>query len=117
MKKTREEHAARFDEIAPEYDDDESEEYRACVSLVVDYAAPRPDDAVLDLGCGTGAIGLALADDAGRVIGRDISQGIMAEARRKADERGLENVAFEEGSFREPNVDGPVDVVASNFAF
>ena len=53
MKRTHEEHAARFDEIADEYDDDESEEYRACVSLVVEHADPRPDDTVLDLGCGT----------------------------------------------------------------
>lgn len=67
MKRTPEEHAARFDEIATEYDD-RGEEYRACVSLVVDYADPRPDDVVLDLGCGTGAIGLALSAGAGKVV-------------------------------------------------
>jgi SAM-dependent methyltransferase len=116
MKKTLEEHAARFDEIAPAYDEDKREEYRACVSLVVEYAAPDADDVVLDLGCGTGAIGLALADDAEAVVGRDISEGMMAQARRKADERGLENVSFGEGTFREPNYDGDVDVVVSNFA-
>ncbi|WP_336135689.1 class I SAM-dependent methyltransferase [Natronomonas amylolytica] len=116
MKKTLEEHAARFDEIAPEYDEEDREEYRACVSLVVDYAAPDADDEVLDLGCGTGAIGLALADDADAVVGRDISEGMMAQARRKADDRGLENVSIGKGTFREPNYDGDVDVVVSNFA-
>lgn len=116
MKKTLEEHAARFDEVAPEYDDDKNEEYRACVSLVVEYADPTADTTVLDLGCGTGAIGLALAGRAGRVLGRDISAGMMDEARHKADERGLENVTFEEGTFREPNVDEAVDIVVSNFA-
>ena len=65
---------------------------------------------------GTGAIGLALAPDAKRVLGRDISEGMMDEARRKADEAGIENVAFEEGRFREPNVSEPVDIVVSNFA-
>ena len=116
MKRTHEEHAARFDEKAADYDDSKSEEYRACVSLVVEHADPRPDDTVLDLGCGTGAVGLRLAGDADRVVGRDISGGMMDEARRKARERGVENVAFGEGTFREPDVDCDPDVVVSNFA-
>jgi SAM-dependent methyltransferase len=117
MKKTREEHAARFDEYAPDYDDSQdSPEYRACVSLVVEHARPHADDTVLDLGCGTGAIGLALADDAGRVVGRDISEGMLERAREKAAERGIETVDFGEGSFREPNVGESVDIVVSNFA-
>ena len=116
MKRTREEHAARFDDVAAEYDDDKSEEYRACVSLVVEHADPGPDDTVLDLGCGTGAIGLRLAEDAASVVGRDVSEGMMDEARRKAGARGLETVAFGEGTFRKPDFGGDPDVVVSNFA-
>ncbi|WP_134671879.1 class I SAM-dependent methyltransferase [Halorussus marinus] len=117
MKKSIETHAARFDEIAGEYDDsqNDTEEYRACVSLVVEHADPRPDDVVADLGTGTGAIALALAGDAGEVVARDISDGMMERAREKADERGIENVDFAEGRFREPNVEA-ADVVVSNFA-
>jgi len=117
MKKTREEHAARFSEMAAEYDErQQSEEYLACADLVVEHAAPRRDDVVLDLGTGTGAIALALAPDAARVIGRDISAGMLDRARGKAEAAGLDDVEFGEGSFREPNVDGPVDVVVTNFA-
>lgn len=135
MKRTREEHAARFDEMAAGYDEErtESEEYRACASLVIEHSSGRAgivrkstggdrsrgltdEDVVLDLGCGTGAIGLALAPDVNWVLGRDISEGMLERAREKATDRGLTNVEFAHGSFLEPNYDGPVDVVVSNFA-
>lgn len=116
MKKTVEEHAARFDNLATDYDEEKSAEYNECVALVLEHANPDSDDTVLDLGCGTGAIALGLAEEAGRVVGRDISEGMMDEARRKAEERGLDNVEFGQGQFREPNYDDEVDIVTSNFA-
>ena len=118
MKKTVEEHAARFSEKAAEYDDSKSDEYHACAGLVIDYAAPEPDDVVLDLGAGTGAIALALAEDADRVLARDVSEGMMEEGRRKAEERGLDDVEFAYGEFRDPELepDQRADIVTSNFA-
>lgn len=118
MKRSPEEHARRFDEKAADYDDDrnQSQEYRACANLVVDAAAPEPDHVVLDLGAGTGAIGLTLADQANRVVLRDVSEGMLDRAQRKARDRGLENVEIGSGSFREPHYDGPADVIVSNFA-
>jgi SAM-dependent methyltransferase len=118
MKKSVDEHAERFDEKADEYDDDGNLEYEACVEHVVAHAraALDGDDVVLDLGTGTGAIALRLADAAGEVVGRDVSEGMLERAREKAGERGVDNVTFGEGRFREPAYDGPVDVVVSNFA-
>ncbi|XVH30869.1 class I SAM-dependent methyltransferase [Haloferacaceae archaeon DSL9] len=117
MKKSLEEHADRFSAIATDYDDSQdSDEYRACAGLVIDHAAPSADDVVLDLGAGTGAIAIALAPAAKRVVGRDISEGMLDEARRKAADRGLDNVEFGVGRFRDPNYDGPADIVTSNFA-
>ncbi|TKX77235.1 class I SAM-dependent methyltransferase [Halorubrum sp. SD626R] len=118
MKKTVEEHAARFSEMADAYDDSKSDEYHACASLVIEYADPSAADTVLDLGAGTGAIALALAPDAERVLARDISEGMMDEGRRKAEEAGLSNVEFAYGEFRDPEIDPDqrVDVVTSNFA-
>ncbi len=117
MKRSVEEHAERFSEKATEYDDSKSDEYRACADLVVSYADPDPDDVVADLGAGTGAITLAIAPDASRVVARDISEGMMEEGRRKASEARITNVEFAYGEFREPNLEGvDVDVITSNFA-
>jgi cyclopropane fatty-acyl-phospholipid synthase-like methyltransferase len=120
MKKTIDEHAARFDSHAADYDDDHGPEYRACADLVIEHATAGPEDVVLDLGTGTGEIALALAPHAKRVIGRDISEGMLEQARRKASAEGIENVEFGPGTFREPNVpagaDDPIDVAVSNFA-
>ncbi|WP_435332958.1 class I SAM-dependent methyltransferase [Haloarchaeobius sp. TZWWS8] len=120
MKRPIEEHAARFDEMAGRYDDEvnDTDEYRACVSLVLEHARDglTDEDTVLDLGCGTGAIGLSLAEYAGRVVCRDISEGMLETAEEKATEAGLDNVEFGTGSFREPNFDGDVSVVVTNFA-
>jgi cyclopropane fatty-acyl-phospholipid synthase-like methyltransferase len=117
MKKTVEEHASRFDEHASEYDENqnEREEYRACANLVIEHAAPHPKDTVLDLGTGTGAIGLALASSADHVVGRDISEGMMEQAKEKAEDQGIENIEFGTGTFREPHHDA-ADIVVSNFA-
>ncbi|WP_418284930.1 class I SAM-dependent methyltransferase [Halorubrum sp. DTA46] len=118
MKKSVEEHAARFSEKADEYDDSKSDEYHACANLVVAYADPTPDDVVADLGAGTGAIALALAPHANRVLARDISEGMMEKGREKAAAAGVDNVEFAYGEFRTPEIDPDqrVDVVTSNFA-
>jgi SAM-dependent methyltransferase len=116
MKKTLEEHAARFSDLAGSYDDTSSDEYLACCDLVVDHAAPEASDVVLDLGTGTGAIALALAPRAARVVGRDISEGMLEQARQKAREQGVENVDFGYGAFRDPQFEGDVDIVTTNFA-
>lgn len=123
MKKTIEEHAARFDEVAADYDDSGSQEYRACANLVVDHAAPRRSDVVLDLGAGTGAIALSLAPECARVVARDVSEGMLEKAHQKATEADIENVDLGEGRFRAPAVEGyrgpegsAFDVVVSNYA-
>jgi SAM-dependent methyltransferase len=118
MKKTPDEHADRFDNKAEEYDDSKSAEYRECRELVLEHAAPQSEDVVVDLGTGTGAIALPLAEDAAQVIGRDVSEGMLEQAKTKASERGIENVSFGVGTFREPELpaDIDVDIVTSNFA-
>lgn len=64
----------------------------------------RPGDTVVDLGCGTGVNLSVLADavgEHGQVVGIDLSQGMLDQARRRADRRHLPQVTLIQGDIRE----------------
>jgi SAM-dependent methyltransferase len=72
---------------------------------------PQPGARVLDIGAGTGALGLLAAELGCEVTELDLSPGMLAQAERKAEDRGLQDrVTFVVGSASEPP-DGPFDVV------
>lgn len=52
-------------------------------------AAPAPGRRSLDVCAGTGGVALALAEDGAEVTAVDLAGGMLAEARRKAERRGL----------------------------
>ncbi len=60
----------------------------------VEYASSDVDGTVLDLYCGTGTISLCLARRAKEVIGTEIVQSAVENARRNAADNGIENVRF-----------------------
>lgn len=84
--------ADRFSRIAHHYESKHGGEakliYNTCASLVIEHADPRPDDVVLNLGAETDLIVLTLAGNAGHVVGRDISDGMIEQVRSKAADRG-----------------------------
>ncbi|MDS0296590.1 methyltransferase domain-containing protein [Halogeometricum sp. S3BR5-2] len=97
-------------------DSEADEVYQRCLSYLLAHAPIEPDDIVLDIGTGTGIVAFELASKCDHVIGRDIYDEWLRYAREKAEQRGIENVSFGHGSFREPNVDEPVDVVVASYA-
>jgi len=84
------------------------------LDALVAAAELRGGEQALDLGCGTGHSTLALAARAGHVVGLDLTEAMLAEARRLAAERGTGNVRFERGDAEDPPYpDASFDVVSS----
>jgi len=59
---------------------------------IVEHARVTPRDRVLEIGCGTGRIGIKLAPRCGHWIGADVSQNMLGHARETL--RALPNVSF-----------------------
>jgi SAM-dependent methyltransferase len=60
----------------------------------LEFAGVEPGDRVLDVGCGTGTLSLALAEHGAKVVGLDASQSYLDGARRLRSHR---NVIYEHG--------------------
>ncbi len=81
-----------------------------CLELLRGIDRPR----VLDVGTGSGAIALALADEAGaRVVATDVSEDALSLARENAERTGLA-VELVHGDVRDGFPRGPLDLVVSN---
>lgn len=63
---------------------------------------------VLDFGCGVGRLVVPFAERVPEVVGVDVSEGMLAEARRNCTERGLQNVTL-------VTSDDDLSLVAGNF--
>jgi len=75
---------ATFDERAPEWDTPERiERARTGARLILEAMEPAPDARVLEVGAGTGLLGLALAPHVGSVVLADESPGMLDVAEAK----------------------------------
>jgi ubiquinone/menaquinone biosynthesis C-methylase UbiE len=92
--------------------------YDAATATWLDTMGLTPGMTVVDLGCGGGAVTLAVAErvgPAGRVIGVDDAGGPLELARRRVAETGLTNVAFEQADVTTWRPNGSVDAVVGRF--
>lgn len=76
---------------------------------VLREALPRPPARVLDVGAGTGALSLLAAELGHRVTALDLSEGMLAAAKRKAAERSVD-LEIVHGRAEDPPT-GPFDAV------
>lgn len=91
---------------------------RGFAERIVERLDVRAGARVLDVGCGNGALALAIAPvvDPGTVAGLDLSGAMLENARRRAERAGLANVTFEQGDAEvHPLPPATFDAVVSRF--
>ncbi len=81
--------------------------------LMIEKAAVSAAEAVLEIGCGTGAVILSLADRLKRGLGTDINPLAVKNAETNAKKLGVNNVTFRESDLFKA-VHGSFDVVIWN---
>ena len=103
------ERAAEFDQ-GPSHGIHNKEQHHAWLTLLRRVVGPGPVKA-LDVGCGTGFLALLLGELGHRAVGVDLSEAMLAHARRKAKGSGFA-VTFDVGDAEAPPPDGaPYDVI------
>lgn len=72
---------------------------------------------LLDAGCGAGHTALAFAPRVAEVVAVDLTEPMLAQARRLAAGRGLTNVTFQQGDIEDlPFPDASFDIVTSRYS-
>lgn len=105
---------ALWDKLASSYDanvmDTFGEAYRLTQEAILEEVNAR--SRVLEVGCGTGIISLAIAPQAGEVVGVDLSPAMVALAEEKAQNQGFHNLTFREAdAYQLPFEDESFEVV------
>ena len=90
-----------------------------CARILIEAADPKPGEAVLDVGCGTGIVAREVASRAGttaKVTAIDLSANMLAVAKAAADRDGL-TIEWREGNAEQlPFHDDAFDLVLCQFA-
>ncbi|MBV9605626.1 MAG: class I SAM-dependent methyltransferase [Solirubrobacterales bacterium] len=109
-----------FDRWSETYEQDSAARWlREIQTQALAALALSGDDVLLDLACGTGAAVRDAAKTASRVVGLDLSPGMIAQARERAEAAGLTNVEFQVGdvSGQLPFADGAFTALVCTTAF
>jgi len=95
--KMKQQIAVTFNDVAERYDGNLFFS-RSAVRLV-DHLAAEENMAVLDLSTGTGIVATEIArrQSSAKIEALDLSEGMLAQARQKAQQQGLENIHFQQG--------------------
>ena len=107
----------QFDKQSQHYADSPLHREGPSLPVMLEYAAPQAPDIVLDIATGTGNAAMTMAPHAAKVVGIDLSEQMLKEARRLASEAGLTTVEFQMGDAENiPFADFTFDLVTARHA-
>lgn len=87
------------------------------LGLLLEWGEPLPHYHVLDVATGTGFTAFTFASHVAQVVALDLTQGMLAQAIRLGDERGLVNLSFVQGAAEAlPFPDGAFHLVTCRIA-
>ena len=106
----------RFDKAAPTWDlvDRRVLLARGVTEAIVARVSPSKDQSVLDFGCGTGLVTLALGPLVGSITGADTSTGMLGTLAEKARGQGLTVPLRHLGADGCAELGGPYDLIVSS---
>ncbi|MCI0438733.1 MAG: methyltransferase domain-containing protein [Chloroflexi bacterium] len=109
---------ARFDQAAENYFSPALSFFEILGERLIDSLGVSEGERLLDLGCGIGALTMPAASrvgTTGRVIGVDISTGMLRVARRRSREAGHNWTSYHEGDIAHLNLDEEFDYGVCGF--
>ena len=106
-----------FDTVSEGYDHQALRFFPASAKNLADFLNLRGDERVLDVACGTGHASIAIARllPRGHVTAVDFSSGMLAQARRKAAERKIDNIRFIERDMQVLGFEDQFDIAVCAF--
>jgi ubiquinone/menaquinone biosynthesis C-methylase UbiE len=85
--------------------------------MIINAAAPRSADTLLDVACGGGIIVSAFAPHVRHATGIDMTPAMLERAHQLATEKGVSNVTWDRGDVTAlPYPDGAFDIVVTRFS-
>ncbi|MHB1165337.1 MAG: class I SAM-dependent methyltransferase [Candidatus Nanopelagicales bacterium] len=110
--------ARMFDVLSTSYDAVGVDFFGPIADQLVGHLAPARGESLIDIGCGKGQVLIRAAEHVGqtaRLMGIDVSPGMLDQARVMLDRAGLARVELREMDAQDPHLDGEVfDIVASS---
>jgi putative AdoMet-dependent methyltransferase len=109
---------ADFDALAEIYDRN-MQKYRDIqgeIKEILDFLDLQPHQTVLEIGTGTGEFALDAANYCAKVYAVDLSEGMLAYAKKKATSRCVSNIEFLTGGFLTYQHPYPLDAVVTQIA-